>query len=133
MVVVSKAIYIVIYSQGKWWVDFEGKAMGPCPDKETAARDAVRIAQSRLLDERPFEIWMALPEGTQRLGVPAMRERYPATPSAQAVAAPAVPSAELSAPPPLLVSPPPVVVAPRSPLPPMSPAPTRLPPAQALL
>ena len=161
MAFVPKAIYIVIYSQMKWWVDFEGKAMGPFPDKEAAARDAVRIAKSHKVDERPFEIWMALPEGLQRLGVAAMRERYPAAPVvAPAPLAPAaifaaaplfvdapasLPAVSIAAPvptappvstalPPLpaLVTPPSVFVA--APLPPaaMPPMPARLPPAPAL-
>ena len=161
MAFVPKAIYIVIYSQMKWWVDFEGKAMGPFPDKEAAARDAVRIAKSHKLDERPFEIWMALPEGLQRLGVAAMRERYPAAPVvAPAPIAPApilvagphlvdapasLPAVSIEAPvpeappvstaqPPLpaLVTPPSVFAA--APLPPaaMPPMPARLPPAPAL-
>jgi hypothetical protein len=155
MAFVPKAIYIVIFSQGKWWVDFEGKAVGPFPDKEAAARDAMRIAKSHKLDERPFEIWMALPEGLQRLGVAAMRERYPAAPfvaPAPIAAAPILAAASASlpavsiaapvpqAPPvspalppaPALVTPPSVFVA--SPLPPaaMPPMPTRLPPAPAL-
>ena len=151
MATVSKAIYIVIYSQRHWWVDFEGKAMGPCPDKETAARDALRIARSHMLDDRPYEIWMALPEGTQRLSTAALRERTAALPSApvaapvmstspQAMASsvspvtPALPSG------PILVAPPPIVVAPRRPmqqaqLPPAAilPVPPQLPPPVSLI
>ena len=70
------AFYIVIYSGMKWWVDFEGQALGPFPDKEAAAREAVRAAKAPSPDARPFEIWIALPEGLQRLGPSTTRERY---------------------------------------------------------
>lgn len=43
----AKALYVVIYSQEKWWVDFEGKAHGPYETREAAAlegRDIARMA-----------------------------------------------------------------------------------------
>ena len=43
----ATALYVVIYSQERWWVDFEGKAHGPFETRETAAlegRDLARLA-----------------------------------------------------------------------------------------
>ena len=43
----ASALYVVIYSQERWWVDFEGKAHGPYETREAAAlegRDLARMA-----------------------------------------------------------------------------------------
>lgn len=40
-----RAIYIVLLSLGRWWVDFEGKPFGPFTDKEEARRSAIEIAR----------------------------------------------------------------------------------------
>lgn len=39
------ALYIVIQSLGRWWVDFEGKPYGPFDDPEDARNSAIEIAR----------------------------------------------------------------------------------------
>jgi hypothetical protein len=41
----STALYIVLNSRGKWWVDFEGRAHGPHDTREAAALEARNQAQ----------------------------------------------------------------------------------------
>lgn len=50
------ALYIVIQSQGKWWVDFEGRAHGPHPSRESAALEARNQAQFMSHMNRPSEV-----------------------------------------------------------------------------
>ena len=38
----TTALYIVIQSRGKWFVDFEGRAHGPHDTREAAAMEARR-------------------------------------------------------------------------------------------
>ena len=52
----ATALYIVIQSQGKWWVDFEGRAHGPHPSREAAAMEARNQAQFMSHMERPSEV-----------------------------------------------------------------------------
>jgi len=52
----AKALYIVIFSQGKWWVDFEGRAHGPHPTREVAALEARNQAQFSVHMDRPCEV-----------------------------------------------------------------------------
>lgn len=39
------ALYIVLQSRGKWWVDFEGKSTGPFESRDAAAIEAKSQAQ----------------------------------------------------------------------------------------
>jgi hypothetical protein len=38
-------LYVVIKSRGSWWVDCEGKALGPVDTREEAADYAVKAAE----------------------------------------------------------------------------------------
>lgn len=40
-----RALYVVIHSQEKWWVDFEGKAHGPFASLEDAADEGRQLAR----------------------------------------------------------------------------------------
>jgi hypothetical protein len=60
---VTTALYIVINSQGKWWVDFEGHASGPHDSRESAALDAKSQAQFMAHMERPSEVLVPDNEG----------------------------------------------------------------------
>ena len=53
---VSTALYIVIHSRGKWWVDFEGRAHGPHDTREAAAMEARNQAQFSAHMNRPSEV-----------------------------------------------------------------------------
>lgn len=52
----ATALYIVIRSQGKWWVDFEGRAHGPHDSRENAALEARNQAQFMAHMDRPSEV-----------------------------------------------------------------------------
>ncbi|HWA20290.1 MAG TPA: hypothetical protein VG757_14975 [Devosia sp.] len=41
----ATALYLVILSRGKWYVDFEGKAHGPFESREAAALEGRQLAQ----------------------------------------------------------------------------------------
>jgi hypothetical protein len=41
----ATALYLVILSRGKWYVDFEGKAHGPFQSREAAALEGRQLAQ----------------------------------------------------------------------------------------
>jgi hypothetical protein len=52
----STALYIVIQSRGKWYVDFEGRAHGPHDSREAAALEARNQAQFSAHMNRPSEV-----------------------------------------------------------------------------
>ena len=52
----ATALYIVIESRGKWWVDFEGRAHGPHESREAAALEARNQAQFTAHMNRPAEV-----------------------------------------------------------------------------
>jgi hypothetical protein len=60
---VATALYIVIQSGGKWWVDFEGRAHGPHESREAAALEARNQAQFMAHMERPSEVLVPDAEG----------------------------------------------------------------------
>ena len=53
---VTTALYIVIQSRGKWYVDFEGRAHGPHESREAAALEARNQAQFSAHMDRPSEV-----------------------------------------------------------------------------
>lgn len=59
----ATALYIVIQSRGKWWVDFEGRAHGPHDARETAAMEARSQAQFCAHNGRPAEVLVPDSEG----------------------------------------------------------------------
>lgn len=52
----ASALYIVIRSQERWWVDFEGRAHGPHESREAAALEARNQAQFMAHMGRPSEV-----------------------------------------------------------------------------
>ena len=63
----ATALYIVIQSGGKWWVDFEGRAHGPHDSREAAALEARNQAQFQAHMERPSEV--LVPDGNGKYWV----------------------------------------------------------------
>jgi hypothetical protein len=53
---VTKALYIVIESMERWWVDFEGRGHGPYLSREEAALEGKTLAQFRAHMNRPAEV-----------------------------------------------------------------------------
>lgn len=52
----ATALYIVIRSRERWWVDFEGRAHGPHDSREAAALEARNQAQFMAHMGRPSEV-----------------------------------------------------------------------------
>ena len=63
----STCVYLVLESRGAWWVDREGRSLGPCSSKEEAVDAAFKIAQTFGDPERPAEIWA--PGESGRMGL----------------------------------------------------------------
>lgn len=59
----ATALYIVIQSGGKWWVDFEGRGHGPHDTREIAALEARNQAQFMAHMDRPSEVLVPDAEG----------------------------------------------------------------------
>lgn len=52
----ATALYIVIQSRGRWWVDFEGRSFGPFETREQAALEGRGKAQATGFDGRTSEV-----------------------------------------------------------------------------
>jgi hypothetical protein len=52
----AKALYIVLQSRGKWWVDFEGRSHGPHDSREQAALEGRNQAQFMAHMDRPSRV-----------------------------------------------------------------------------
>jgi hypothetical protein len=52
----SKAVYLVYFSQAKWWVDLDGKASGPFLSKPIAIAEAIQLAQAAQQGGRNAEV-----------------------------------------------------------------------------
>jgi hypothetical protein len=63
----ATALYIVIQSQGQWWVDFEGRPHGPHPTREAAALEARNQAQFMAHMDRASEV--LVPDGNGKYWV----------------------------------------------------------------
>ena len=53
--------FIVIQSQGNWWVDCEGKAYGPMPNRDGAIVHAREIAKAFADPDRQPQVWTTKP------------------------------------------------------------------------
>jgi hypothetical protein len=51
-----KALYVVIFSRNQWWVDFEGRAHGPYPNRETATEEGRQLARFAAHSGRGSEV-----------------------------------------------------------------------------
>jgi hypothetical protein len=60
----ARALYVVILSRDRWWVDFEGKAHGPYATREIAAAEAKQFAQFAAHSGKSSEV--LVPDDTGR-------------------------------------------------------------------
>jgi hypothetical protein len=76
---VATALYIVIKSMDKWWVDFEGRSHGPHESREAAAREARSQAQFMshmnrtsevLVPDEDGKFWVIWSSADSNAGVP---------------------------------------------------------------
>jgi hypothetical protein len=63
----ARAVYIVLHSREKWWVDFEGRAFGPFSSKNTATMEAISLARFIAHTGRQAEV--RAPDGSGRFPV----------------------------------------------------------------
>lgn len=59
----ARAVYIVVLSLGKWWVDFEGKPYGPFSSQEMARLEAISLSRFLTHSGRQSEVWVADAKG----------------------------------------------------------------------
>jgi hypothetical protein len=52
----ARAIYLVLQSRQKWWVDFEGRTFGPFTSRELAVREATTMARFSADTGRPSQV-----------------------------------------------------------------------------
>ena len=43
---VSTEIYIVVFANGKWWIDYEGDSTGPFSNQDVAVANATALAST---------------------------------------------------------------------------------------
>lgn len=67
MLRIPTAIYIVIESRGRWWVDFEGKSHGPYPDRDSAAIEAGDLAKFSAHAGRRSQVQIPDDQGRYRI------------------------------------------------------------------
>ncbi len=53
----ARAVYIVVQSLGKWWVDFEGRPYGPFSSREMARLEGISLARFLTHSGRSSEVW----------------------------------------------------------------------------
>jgi hypothetical protein len=63
----ARAVYIVLQSREKWWVELEGKTFGPFTSKNTATMEAISLARFMAHAGRKCEV--RVPDGTGRYPV----------------------------------------------------------------
>ena len=51
-----RSLYVVIHSQHKWWVDFEGRAHGPFASLEDATDEGRQLARFAAHSGKPSEV-----------------------------------------------------------------------------
>lgn len=71
----SKAVFLVYFSHGEWWIDRDGKATGPFASRAAAVVEAIPMAQALQRVGRRAEVLapgddqhhrVAWPPGTER-------------------------------------------------------------------
>ena len=60
----ARALFVVIFSRDRWWVDIEGKAHGPFTTRDLAAAEAKQLAQFAAHSGRSSEV--LVPDDTGR-------------------------------------------------------------------
>lgn len=64
---VTTALYIVIESRSRWWVDFEGRAHGPYATREDAVIEAGDLARFSAHSGRRSQVHVPDDEGRYRI------------------------------------------------------------------
>lgn len=63
----TTAIFIVIFSRGKWWIDLNGKARGPFLTRDSAQLEAISLATGFATKGRRAEVQVAEPGEKNRI------------------------------------------------------------------
>jgi phage FluMu protein gp41 len=74
----ATALYVVIFSQERWWVDFEGKAHGPFETRETAALEGRDLARMSSHSGRNSELLCPDDRGRYHVVWASAKERHAA-------------------------------------------------------
>jgi hypothetical protein len=59
-------IYIVVFANGKWWIDYEGDSTGPFSSKDIATANAIALASTADRMGRRSEV-RTLEDGRSRM------------------------------------------------------------------
>ena len=57
----TTAIFIVIFSRNKWWIDLNGKSKGPYLSRDSAEQEAIHLASGFAKDGRRAEVQVVEP------------------------------------------------------------------------
>ena len=63
----TTAIYIVVFAQDKWWIDYDGAATGPFTSMEVAMASAVSLAGSAARAGKRSEVRVSGPGYRNRI------------------------------------------------------------------
>ena len=63
----STCLYLVLLSRGAWWVEREGKSLGPFDAQDEAQRGAFNLMEVFGDPSRPVEVWAPDDAGKMRL------------------------------------------------------------------
>ena len=63
----STCLYLVLESRGAWWVDREGKSLGPYETRDEAESGAFHLIEVFGDPARPIEVWSRDDTGKMRL------------------------------------------------------------------
>lgn len=63
----SACLYLVLQSRGAWWVDREGKSLGPYETRDEAESGAFHLIEAFGDPARPIEVWSRDDTGKVRL------------------------------------------------------------------
>ena len=63
----ARTRYVVVHHEGCWRVSRHGRMYGPYPTQEVAIRSAIDVAYASGLNDRPSQVLIREPDGTDRI------------------------------------------------------------------
>ena len=63
----STCYYLVLQSRGAWWVEREGRSLGPCQTIDEAINSALSVVELFGDPQRPAQVWAPDHSGKMKL------------------------------------------------------------------